>query len=341
MSRLHRGRRPGLGRALRLVRRQRHPGRRRRRAARGRHARLHRAGARSSLDDVRRLGVGPVTAVVNTHEHFDHTFGNATFVEAVPRDLPIHATEEARRSFLDWAEGVRALGRGRGQRRPAPRGDPGHRAGRCPTPPSRRPRVARPRRPRVELRPPRPGPHRRRPGRRACPTSTCVLAGDLVEESGPPYFGADAWPLEWPLTARDLVLGLMLTSDTVVVPGHGTPVDRDFVQAQRARARVRSPRTIRDLAAQGVPDRRGARRRASGPGRGSTSRRPSPSATPSCLRRRGGSRWSDWARPGAPSPPLPPSPPSVGRRDDVPADPACRDRPDPGPRPLRRRRARR
>src|SRR4249919_1417609 len=29
--------------------------------------------ARAIVDDVRALGVGPVTAVFNTHEHFDHT----------------------------------------------------------------------------------------------------------------------------------------------------------------------------------------------------------------------------------------------------------------------------
>ena len=41
---------------------------------------------RSVLADVRRLSSAPLVGVVNTHEHFDHTFGNAAFLEngAVP-----------------------------------------------------------------------------------------------------------------------------------------------------------------------------------------------------------------------------------------------------------------
>ena len=62
------------------------------------------------------------------------------------------------------------------------------------------------------------------------PDADVLLAGDLVEESGPPSVGEDAFPLEWPLTL-DLVLGL-LTPASVVVPGHGAPVNRDFVQQQ-------------------------------------------------------------------------------------------------------------
>src|SRR3954453_8671879 len=37
--------------------------------------------ARAIADDVRALGVGPVTAVFNTHEHFGRPFGNAAFRE--------------------------------------------------------------------------------------------------------------------------------------------------------------------------------------------------------------------------------------------------------------------
>ena len=39
------------------------------------------AQARIVADDVRRLGAGPLTGLVNTHEHWDHHFGNATLVE--------------------------------------------------------------------------------------------------------------------------------------------------------------------------------------------------------------------------------------------------------------------
>lgn len=58
-----------------------------------------------------------------------------------------------------------------------------------------------------------------------------LLAGDLVEESGPPQAGEDAFPHEWPQTL-DLVLQLV-SPTTVVVPGHGAPVDREFVENQR------------------------------------------------------------------------------------------------------------
>jgi glyoxylase-like metal-dependent hydrolase (beta-lactamase superfamily II) len=82
------------------------------------------------------------------------------------------------------------------------------------------------------------------------PDADAVLAGDLVEESAPPAYGVDCHPLEWP-RALDLVLQL-IGPDTVVVPGHGAVVDREFVQDQRADIGVVAE-TIRDLALRGVP----------------------------------------------------------------------------------------
>lgn len=58
-----------------------------------------------------------------------------------------------------------------------------------------------------------------------------VFAGDLVEESGPPAYGDDSFPLRWPLTNARLV-GL-LGPGTQVVPGHGRVVDRRFVAGQQ------------------------------------------------------------------------------------------------------------
>ncbi|QWC85833.1 MBL fold metallo-hydrolase [Nocardioidaceae bacterium] len=63
------------------------------------------------------------------------------------------------------------------------------------------------------------------------PGSAVVVTGDLVEESAPPVWGPDSWPLEWPGTL-DLVLQLTMPGD-VVVPGHGALVDRGFVEDQR------------------------------------------------------------------------------------------------------------
>ena len=50
--------------------------------------------ARVVADDVRRLGAGPLAGIVNTHEHWDHHFGNATMVQEFG-EMPIHATEWA------------------------------------------------------------------------------------------------------------------------------------------------------------------------------------------------------------------------------------------------------
>lgn len=199
--------------------------------------------------DVRHLGVGPITAVVNTHEHFDHTFGNATVVaaydgvavhahehaaahtgpsgEQTKRDLA-GAQDEARRDEVLATEirpadqtfsSVRLLDLGDRQLELVHPGR-GHTAGD------------------LVLR---------------VPDVDVLLAGDLVEEStlrgAVPGFGPDCWPLEWPLSL-DIVLGLT-TSSSVVVPGHGAPVDRDFVEEQRNGIGVVAA-TIQDLATRGV-----------------------------------------------------------------------------------------
>ena len=44
-----------------------------------------------------------------------------------------------------------------------------------------------------------------------------VFAGDLLEEAGPPVFGDDSYPLEWPATVRALTSGDAET----YLPGHG------------------------------------------------------------------------------------------------------------------------
>lgn len=201
--------------------------------------------ARDVIDDIRALGAGEVVAVVNTHEHFDHTFGNGTFRQEYG-GLPIHATEEAAARTIESGEAWKAKSRHRDDPRvpdilateivPADHtfssaavldlGDRG-----------------------VEL---------VHPGRGhtggdlvvRVPDADVVLAGDLVEQSGPPAYGEDSFPLDWPLTL-DLVLNLT-TSATVVVPGHGAVVDQAFVQDQRADIGVVAE-TVRDLASRGVP----------------------------------------------------------------------------------------
>src|SRR4029453_9512518 len=56
-----------------------------------------------------------------------------------------------------------------------------------------------------------------------------AVLGDIIEESGPPAFD-DAYPLDWPATLAAVLP--VLAESTVVVPGHGGVVGREFVAAQ-------------------------------------------------------------------------------------------------------------
>ena len=164
--------------------------------------------------------------VVNTHFHFDHTFGNAAF-----RPAPVWGHRRCA-EVLSGPDGVRMrtrmaeLYRQAGHPEPADRIDA------------------------VEIVPPdqlvddvatltvggRPV-HLRHLGRGhtdsdlvvLLPDAHLMLAGDLVEEGAPPQFG-DGFPLDWPAT-MDALLDLVTGP---VVPGHGAVVDKAYVQAQRA-----------------------------------------------------------------------------------------------------------
>ena len=70
------------------------------------------------------------------------------------------------------------------------------------------------------------------------PDADVVFAGDLIESAGPPSFGPDTVADEWAGTLDGLV-GLM-TERTVAVPGHGDPVDRQFVFTQRGEVAARA-----------------------------------------------------------------------------------------------------
>lgn len=61
------------------------------------------------------------------------------------------------------------------------------------------------------------------------PDAGVLFAGDLVEQGAEPSVGPDAYPADWPL-ALDALLAL---EPSVVVPGHGEPVDAAFVRQQR------------------------------------------------------------------------------------------------------------
>src|SRR4051794_38722753 len=63
--------------------------------------------AREVVQEVRALGAGDVVAVVNTHEHFDHTFGNGTF-RAAYGAVPLRAHEVAAANTVAAGERVKA-----------------------------------------------------------------------------------------------------------------------------------------------------------------------------------------------------------------------------------------
>jgi glyoxylase-like metal-dependent hydrolase (beta-lactamase superfamily II) len=177
---------------------------------------------------------GPVVAVVNTHDHWDHVLGNAAFT------APIHAHEEAAAAigrlvpevpYSQHAEDIAA------SRVVVPEQtfssvatiDLGDRL--------------------VELVHPGRG-HTAGDIVVRVADADVLLAGDLVEESADPAYGPDCFPLEWP-ASLDLVTEL-IGERTLVVPGHGAPVDQAFVQTQRAEIGAVAE-TIRDLASRDVP----------------------------------------------------------------------------------------
>ena len=209
-------------------------------------SRMSTAQGSALADDVRALSSVPVRAVLNTHVHFDHTYGNRALRDAWP-GVPLTAHESVPGDLL--ADEARIKGR-----YAAAADDP-----------FRDEVLA------TELAAPdtvfssvwsidlgdryveavHPGRgHTRGDVVVRVPDADVVYAGDVVEESGPPSYGADSWPLEWPQTL-ELLVGLLSDASTVV-PGHGAPVDKDFVLAQRVDLADVAGQ-IQSLAAAGVP----------------------------------------------------------------------------------------
>jgi glyoxylase-like metal-dependent hydrolase (beta-lactamase superfamily II) len=178
-------------------------------------------------DDLRELGNRPVRWVVNTHAHFDHTFGNQAFTGPDLRDrpdlyghalVPDHFDRYERPLLARWlAEGREPADQLRDVVLTPPDVlitdrhvlDVGGRA--------------------VDLVHLGRG-HTDNDLLLHVPSVGAWLVGDVVEQSGPPLYGTGSFPLEWPSTVRALVR--QLAADDVVVPGHGTPVDAEFARAQ-------------------------------------------------------------------------------------------------------------
>nr|WP_202885661.1 MBL fold metallo-hydrolase [Kribbella sandramycini] len=82
------------------------------------------------------------------------------------------------------------------------------------------------------------------------PDVNVFFLGDLVEESQPPQYGDDSFPLEWPDTL-ERVIGTM-PAGAIVVPGHGAVVDAEFARNQSADL-GQVANTISDLHHAGTP----------------------------------------------------------------------------------------
>lgn len=200
--------------------------------------------------DLRRLTPLPCRQVVNTHLHFDHTFGNASFRRAGaalwghPRCAALLRTrgEEQRAQALAWAGSADAAAEVRATEIVPPDHLVSDQAvlsvgGRA-----------------VELRYLGRG-HTDNDLVVLVPDAGVLFAGDLLEESGPPMF-EDAFPLEWPATVERL----LALAPRVIVPGHGDLVDPGFA-ARQQRELERMAALCREVAS-GSLSRREALRRA-------------------------------------------------------------------------------
>jgi len=169
--------------------------------------------------EIRGLTALPVRWVVNTHWHWDHTFGNAVFSDAALwghrrcRDYLVEHGEEAKQGAIEWAgEANRAVIEAVVVRPPEyvvdPAGsiDVGGRSVRMEwlglghTDADLVVTVA---------------------------DAGVVFAGDLLEQGAPPYYG-DGYPFAW----QDTVNQLRIRDSGVTVPGHGDLMDADTVASQ-------------------------------------------------------------------------------------------------------------
>ena len=178
--------------------------------------------------NVEELSTLPIRWVVNTHAHYDHTFGNQRFLgaEIIGHHLiPTHFAEYEAPRLAEWAANPSA----------SPQYD-WH--GVQLTPPTvpvssvqdfdLGGRL-------VRFHPMPPG-HTDTDLVIEIPDAATWLLGDVIEQSGPPMYGSGSFPLDWP-TVLD-TLGEAIGPNDVLVPGHGRAVDREFLLEQARILRI-------------------------------------------------------------------------------------------------------
>lgn len=180
--------------------------------------------AQEIIDGIARQFARPIAAVINTHAHYDHTFGNQRFAQL---GIPIYGHHLIPRHFENYERPQLEEVRRSPELEPAMSWDAV-----VLTPPSRLLDQAchvqlggRG----IELLPLEPG-HTDTDLAIHVPDAGVWFVGDIIEESGPPMFGSGADPLGWPKVLESL-LGRIQAHD-VIVPGHGAPVGRAFVAEQ-------------------------------------------------------------------------------------------------------------
>ena len=169
-------------------------------------------------EELRSLTSLPVGWVVNTHFHWDHTWGNARFSEAKLwghkqcRQEMIVNGEHARSEVLGWM--------------PAEHHDAVNEVAITPPTNTFAEQVSIDIGREIQLSYHGLG-HTNSDIVVAVLNADVLFAGDLLEEGAPPSFG-DAFPLDWAPTLARIEL------PDVIVPGHGDLVDKDFVASQSA-----------------------------------------------------------------------------------------------------------
>jgi glyoxylase-like metal-dependent hydrolase (beta-lactamase superfamily II) len=172
--------------------------------------------------DVAALSSLPIRWVANTHAHYDHSFGNQRFPGAEifgHHLIPKHFAEYEQPRLAAWTANPSAQ----------PQYD-WH--GVELTPPTVLVSSMR----EIDLGDRRVRFHPLPPGHTdtdlviEIPDAATWLVGDILEQSGPPMYGSGSFPLDWPGVLDTLAESV--GPGDVFIPGHGGPVDREFLLEQ-------------------------------------------------------------------------------------------------------------